>query len=113
MMMAMAMEPKGRETTDGGVLGGGWGLVMSCGCGGRRRSGTQEAAGDSDLRDVRRSSSSPLCSSISTLPARLREYRSTLSRGFSRSCEAGKEGREDWMEKWRKMFAGKKKYSEG
>lgn len=37
-MMMMVMEPQGCETTDGW---GGWGLVMSCGRGGRRRSGTQ------------------------------------------------------------------------
>lgn len=44
-----------------------------------------EASCGDDLRDVLLSSSSPLWSNISTLPARLREYRRTLSNGFSRS----------------------------
>lgn len=45
----------------------------------------REASRGDDLRDVLLSSSSPLWSNISTLPARLREYRRTLSNGFSRS----------------------------
>ena len=44
-----------------------------------------------DLREIRLSSSSPLWSSISTLPARLIEYWRTLSNGFSRSCKVGGE----------------------
>lgn len=46
--------------------------------------------GDDDLREPLLSSSSPLWSSISTLPALLREYWSTLSSGFSRSCKTRK-----------------------
>lgn len=46
---------------------------------------------EADLRDVLLSSSSPLCSSSSTLPALLREYSRTLSNGFSRSWKAGRE----------------------